>query len=146
MVREVTGNMKSKYIVTNTTTTGEYTPSVFDELEEARIFLLKTTAKNLVAGYDNRTLKNAPLAKNAHNAIELMENDEWGDTSTDLMTAIEYGIMPYINSQGITGATISITPHSSVITYSDDTENRMNIYVIIFDEQSDKVVTTQQIH
>lgn len=102
------------FIITNRTATYEYTPSVADSLEEAKLWMIECTLSNLYAAYTAQVKEFLNIYKyeiKDIKTISLMEK------LIDFLRRI-YKIDCYI------------TNYSSIITYSNDDFNAMKIYEI----------------
>ena len=88
------------YIITNTTATGEYTPSKANTLEEAKAWLLECTAYN----------------------IRAWQGDELPSVDMTDEEVIEWAKDNLVESE------FKFTEDSSYIEYDDGSYNRMQIY------------------
>lgn len=101
------------YIITNTTSEGEYTPSKADTFEEAKEFMLETTIENYVAG-------NADFSDFA---------DETGtEECCDYEELKEKGLVKQFLDWMVKNNDGEYTETSTAVYYGDDSFNKMHIY------------------
>ena len=101
------------FIITNTTATGEYTPSKADTFEEAKDFMLETTIENYAAG--NADFSDFADETETEECSSYAELKEKGLVDKFLEWAEENGDLTY-------------TDKSTAVYYSDDSFNKMTIY------------------
>lgn len=134
------------YIVTNITSSGEYTPSVFSTLEDAKEWLKECTIKNFLAAVDDETvlynidmkqgtgLTMAKYLDGLKIEVPLKNNENVYKILKDYNEIERF--LWYIKSNVINGVSVTVSDGytSSTIEYQDDSSNEMHIYKISRDK------------
>lgn len=101
------------YIITNTTPTGEYTPSKAETFEEAQDFMYETTINNFIAS-----------------GATFLSFSEWTDTDecSSYTELKEKGLVKQFLDWMTESSDNEYTEISTAVYYNDDSFNKMHIY------------------
>lgn len=104
---------KKLYIITNTTSTGQYTPSKAESFAEAQDFMFRTTVTNYLCAY--------PEDLNTFCDDKPVHCEDYDDL-------VKYSLITQFLDWAVEQGRLEYSCKSAIVYYSDDTFNDMHIY------------------